>query len=310
MASNRRKAYSLHQSPLYRLSSKRKLAELGITAPKLIKLRQSEGLYTEWDEVNEKGKKRHIENPCPWLKRVQARIADLLNRIAPPKFLFCPAKGRSYISNASQHAHSASVRILDIKDYFPSTPSRRVYWFFHTRMECAPDIAGILTALSTFKGHLPTGSPLSPILSYYAYEDMWCAIDTIVCNAGCMLTVYVDDITISGPKVPEQLVWKVKKLIHRYDLRYHKERRYEAAIREVTGVIIRDGKLKLPNRQLLKSYELRQKIQEEADAGQQEILHRKLQGHQSQARQIAVESRRYPEVGSSSVGDLPRAETP
>ncbi|ADE14330.1 conserved hypothetical protein [Nitrosococcus halophilus Nc 4] len=261
---------------------------MGITLSELKKLICSKGLYKEWDEVNAKGKKRHIENPHLPLKRVQGRIAKLLSRIAPPPFLFCPVKGRSYISNARQHVNGNVVRSLDIKEYFQATSSQRVYWFFHKRMRCAPDIAWILTALSTFKGRLPTGSPLSPILAYYAHVDMWEAVEAIVHEAGCTLTLYMDDLTISGTNVSNKVMWRIKRQIHRRGLRYHKEKFYsgkESA--EVTGIVIRDGLLKMPNRQHQKIHEMRQRLQRETTLQQRERLKQQLQGRLSQARQIS-----------------------
>ena len=154
-------------------------------------------------------------------------------------------------------------------------------------MKCAPDIAGILTALSTFKGRLPTGSPLSPMLSYYAHIDMWDAISTISHEANCTLTVYMDDLTVSGANVPDRVIWQIKQQIHRCDLRYHKEKYYTGQIREVTGVIIRDHELKLPNRQHLKIHKLCQQISRESDPKQRAKLRQQLQGCIAQAQQIA-----------------------
>ena len=53
---------------------------------------------------------------------------------------------------------SKEVRKLDVREYFPSTPSHRVYWFFHTVMRCSTDVAAVLAKLLTVEGHLATGS--------------------------------------------------------------------------------------------------------------------------------------------------------
>ena len=54
---------------------------------------------------------------------------------------------------------------------------------------------------------------------------MWLKIAGIAKAAGCKLSVYIDDITLSGPAVPESLVWEIKKQIHSRGLVYHKQRR-------------------------------------------------------------------------------------
>src|SRR3546814_1311618 len=102
-------------------------------------------------------------------------------------------------------------------------------------MGCRADVAGILGDLCTFEGHLPTGSPLSPILAYYSYHDMWAEIAAFCTAKGYTLTVYVDDVTISGAKVPVADVWHVRRMIHRTGLRYHKLKHYVDRPAEITG---------------------------------------------------------------------------
>jgi len=48
-------------------------------------------------------------------------------------------------------------------------------------------------------------------MSFYAHLNMWEEISEHTRKEGCTLTVYMDDITISGPQVPERLMWKIKK---------------------------------------------------------------------------------------------------
>jgi retron-type reverse transcriptase len=291
MKSNRCKQYPLHQSPIYFLKSKKKLAKLlHISQTKLENLTVSENNYIEQDRFNLKKKKFfRVEEPKSILKQVQKRIGELLKRIEVPSYIHAPAKGRSYISNAKAHINGAVVRSLDIEQYFPSAQSQRVYWFFHKQMECSSDVAAILTKLCTFKNHLPTGSPSSPVLSYFAHLDMWDAINQLVESDGCTLTVYMDDVTISGSSVSDKLMWQIKKQFDRCGLRdsRKKEKHYMGSKpREITGIIIKDGKLILPNSQHRKMYECRQAIRQETDVAKHAILMLSLKGLESQAQQI------------------------
>ncbi|MFB2935649.1 reverse transcriptase family protein [Aerosakkonemataceae cyanobacterium BLCC-F154] len=172
---SRKMGYKLDQSPFYCLQSKTKLARLLRSSPtKLKELTVSKDLYTEEEIFDPKrNKSRLVEKPKPELKRIQKRIEELLKRIELPNYIHGPAKGRSYVSNAKTHINCFVVRSLDIEKYFPSTRSKDIYWFFYNHMKCSPDVAGILTKLSTYKEHLPTGSPVSPILSYFAHLNMW-----------------------------------------------------------------------------------------------------------------------------------------
>ncbi|MDV2995420.1 MAG: hypothetical protein N4J56_005074 [Chroococcidiopsis sp. SAG 2025] len=292
MLKSKFKQYHLNQSPFYCLQSKKKLANLlEISLTKLKKLAQSEKLYIEQDKVDlKRGKVRHIEEPRPELKRVQKRIEQLLIRIKLPNFIHAPAKHRSYVSNAQSHANSVVVRSLDIKDYFSSTPSGRIYWFFHQRMKCSPDVANLLTRLLTFKNCLPTGSPSSPLLSYFGHIDMWDTLDKIAKEANCILTVYMDDITISGESISDKLIWQIKTQFYRYGLRdnKNKEKRYAGkGVSKITGIILKNGKLKLPNKQHLKMHQIRKQILREIEPIKQRKLCQSLKGLESQAQQIA-----------------------
>lgn len=286
-----RATYPLDQSPLFKMSSRSKLAKLlGVSPTELRALAVGEDLYSEFDIPKKSGDGvRHVENPCKALKRVQARLAKVLARINPPEFLFCPVKRRCYVTNAAAHRENRVVQCLDIRKFFPSTPRRRVFWFFHTVMQCERDIAGLLANLACYREHLPTGSPLSPIMAYFAYYDLWARIAVFCKEQGYTFTVYIDDVTISGARVPKSDVWKVQKMIHGVGLRYHKEKSFVDQPVEVTGVILHDGKLVAPFRQHKKMYEARALLAEAGEDDRQALLGR-LAGITGQISQIAAKN--------------------
>ncbi|MBD2186884.1 RNA-directed DNA polymerase [Pseudanabaena sp. FACHB-723] len=292
---NKYSRYDLNQSPFFRLTSQTKLAKvLWISKRKLEILIDSENLYIE-DVFIKSGKSRLLAKPRYDLKKVQKQIEDILKRIKCPDYLHSPKKDCSYISNAKVHTNANVVVTLDIQNYFSSTPSRRVYWFFHKKMQCSPDVASILAKLLTFKDHLPTGSPSSPLIAYFAYIDMWNEINELVENANCKLSLYIDDVTISGQNVSEKLIWEVKKKIYSNDLSVNKskEKRYSGKQpRQITGVILTpQGEMKLPNRQHLKMYKVRKLIKKTDDPEAKDNLTQKLKGLESQAKQIMSSSK-------------------
>lgn len=244
--------YPLHQCALYKIQSKRKLAALLFTSEKALQglARLGSTGYRTWTLTTPSGKARQIEDPLPNLKKIHARLSDLLSRIVAPQYLMCPVKGRSYISNAAIHHEAKTIVSLDIANYFPSTTDRRVYWFFHKVMSCSTDVAGLLTALCTTSGRLPTGSPVSPLLSYFAHVDLWDEIATLCASHSCTFSLYVDDVTISGDAVPGEVTWKAKQLVYSCGLRTNrkKQRRRENGRAEVTGVILDNGVFRVPKR--------------------------------------------------------------
>lgn len=292
MQKNKKLGYELDQSPFYYLRTKKELARLLFICEKQLKiLAKAENLYLERNLKSPTGKTRHIEEPKTNLKSIQKRIQDILNRIKLPDYIYAPGTGKSYITNASVHLNNYAVKILDITAYFPSTQAIRVYYFFYEIMKCSSDVAGILTKLLTFNNHLPTGSPSSPILSYFSHMKMWDTIFKLVKSADCNLTVYMDDVTISGNEISGQLIREIKKQFHQAGLHSNrkKEKNYiNKKHYEVTGVIIKNGVgLILPNRQHLKIYKTRCVLASLDNTDKNKIkLSMQLQGLESQQRQI------------------------
>lgn len=248
--------YPLHQSPFYKLKTRKKLASLlGIDTEMLKRMANSaDDLYKEFDIAKKSGGKRGVESPVDGLKAIQRKIASKLSRIEPPDYLFCPVKGRCYVKNAARHRGQRVVHCLDVRKYFPSTTFERVLWFFRSIMQCEDDVAWHLAKIATFKGHLPTGSPLSPILAYFAHYDVWQSIAAICKEHGYILTVYIDDVTISASHISAKVLWAIKNAIHRSGLRYHKEKTFIDRPAEITGIIVHGDRMLVPNRQHQKLY--------------------------------------------------------
>lgn len=287
-----KKQDSYHQerdSPFFRLRSKMKLASLVFVGrEKLKELTSAKDLYVDFPKRKKEGGFRSISAPRDDLKAVQSRIADLLQRIAPPDYLFAPVAGRSYVDNASRHIGAESIRLLDIEDFFPSCTANKVIWFFIKRMECSPDVAAILRGITTRNGCLPQGSPCSPILAYLCYVDMWEDIAEIVTTNRCVLSVYADDLTISGPVVPERTIWQIKRTLHKHGHSYKlsKERSKHLRPAEITGVILARDHLLLPNRQHKKLHVARQELKRTRSPDRRATLEAQIKGRVAQMGQI------------------------
>ncbi|MCG8442209.1 MAG: reverse transcriptase family protein [Caulobacterales bacterium] len=296
--------HPLNQCCLYKLASRRKLAALLFLSPRgLLALSDVGHRYKCWDASKKDGGTRRIEAPHDNLKEVQKRIAHLLQGIEPPDYLSAPVRGRSYVDNAARHIGARSFRLLDIEDFFPSCTDKRVFAFFHTQLMCAPDVSAILTRLTTFNGHLPQGSPCSPILAYFAYSEMWAEISRVSRAAGCTFSLYADDITLSGEQVLEKDVWAIKQCLFRFGHRY--SRRKERSIRDrsadVTGVILSGTELLLPNRQHKEIARIRRSIGRTKTGPTKEHLTRQLRGRRAQERQITGHlAKKREEAGSAA----------
>jgi hypothetical protein len=279
------------ESPFYRLQSKSKLAELlYVGVPKIKVIGKTDNLYFDFTKPKKDGTTRSISAPRDDLKAIQSRISDLLSRIAPPDYLFAPVSGRSYVDNAARHLGATSVHLLDIEDFFPSCTANKVVWFFMTRMGCSRDVTVLLKNIVTRNDALPQGSPCSPILAYLCYVDMWDDIDALVTAAGCLLSVYADDLTISGPVVPESLVWEIKKTLVKHGHRYKisKERSRHLKPTEITGTILSGNVLLAPNRQHKKISVVRRELAATTSLPHKEKLEAQLRGRVAQFKQITA----------------------
>ncbi len=305
--------YGLKDSPFYRMASRAKLAKLLRVSPeRLATMASREDLYLrrwkhkkldhwlkEQPGPDVSDQYRPIDIPDPTLKALQARIADLLSRIEPPDFLFSPVKGRSYVENAARHVDGTAYWLLDVADYFPSCTANNVARFFHRDLQCSPDVTAVLVHITTLNGCLPQGSPCSPALAYYSYRHMWLAVAKLVREGGCTLSLYADDITISGPVVRKALIWEIKKLIHKNGLRLKvsKEVSLIHSPADITGVIVKDGKTHLPNRQLKRLAELKQERARATNPKLRARLDHQLAGRIAQRHQVE-----NPKVGGAPKG--------
>jgi RNA-directed DNA polymerase len=142
---------------------------------------------------------RRIHMPSPELRAVQRQITRrVLQPIPLPDALHGSVPGKSTKTNAQCHTRKPIVLSLDIKDFYPSVRYDRVYRLF-TDLGCSPDVAGLLTRLTTFKGHLAQGFPSSPaIANLILAADVVPRLSKLCADHGLTFTLYQDDLTISG----------------------------------------------------------------------------------------------------------------
>lgn len=296
-------AYTLRDSPFFRLRTRKKLAAiLHVSEVTLAAVSIRDDLYERrWKHKIEKNRwldrepdaevaalYRPIDIPDGGLKAIQSRIASLLSRVTPPDWLFSPVKGRSYVDNAACHKGSRAFWLLDIANYFPSCTAHNVAHFFRSTLDCSPDVTSILVHLTTWNQCLPQGSPCSPILAYFSNLKMWTDIEVLVTRAGLKHSVYADDITISGLVVRKEVIWAIKRVVHKHGMTIKAEKELSLIDRpaDITGVIVNRDKTKLPNRQLKRLFELRGERHHAKGRLLKNMLDSQIAGRIAQKRQV------------------------
>lgn len=239
------KMYVLEQSPLYRMRNKKKLATLLRISPKYLISEHSQEYYKfSRPKLNGDGI-RQFTVPSDELKYAQKKLCILLSRIQTPDWVISGKKKHSYITNAENHIDNTFVKTMDISKFYDSAERKYVHRMFKETFKMAEDIAWIMTDLVMYEDMLPTGSPSSQLIIYWAYRDMFNEINLIANEQSCTFTLYVDDMTFSSKKpITKELGQDVCNKLKRYGLiaKRKKDHYYQGnTVKTITGVGINDG---------------------------------------------------------------------
>jgi RNA-directed DNA polymerase len=186
-----------------RIVSTKRLAECaGMELDQLRRLVDMAGrYYMPFDrrKHEEDHKWRHIDNPTGLLQETQR----LLNRryfrkLGWPEVFWGGIRGRSALGNAAVHAGQPVVVRLDIANFYPSINNDRVFACLRRHLGFGTKAANLLTRLTTFQRRLPQGAPTSPAIGNLVLLDLEPALRAIADDFGLELSVFVDDIVVSG----------------------------------------------------------------------------------------------------------------
>lgn len=136
------------------------------------------------------------------LKNIHKRInAHIIRNVDFPLYLQGSIKDpdhpRSDISNAELHVNKRLVIRMDITNFFPSITSDKVLAIWKRFFNFPPEVAQLLTNLTTLNGFLPQGAPTSPALANLVFWDTEPVIVNKLEQRGFFYSRYVDDVTIS-----------------------------------------------------------------------------------------------------------------
>ena len=151
-------------------------------------------------------KPRNIDNPVKQLKDIQKRILKrILSEVELPAYMFGAVKGKTLVLQAKLHLdnqNSTLVR-MDISSYYPSVTCHHVYFVWNVVLGCPPQIARILTELTTFEFHLPQGAPTSPAIANILLAAIYAPVCLASEMADLKISTWVDDLFFSGPAARE-----------------------------------------------------------------------------------------------------------
>jgi RNA-directed DNA polymerase len=208
--------------------------------------------YQEFEIKKRKGGTRMIEAPNQRLKNLQHELVKLLTPIYQSRAHKC-AYGHQSVDksdkkgireNASMHLNADTIYNYDISNFYPSIKFDMITKIFSIApFNFSDELSKYISILVTCNGHLPTGSPSSPIISNII---CWWLDETLnALSFGLTYTRYVDDLTFSGElQIEEQAFNKmlVSQLSsYNFTLNEKKTRKSGPYSRKVvTGVVVNE----------------------------------------------------------------------
>lgn len=244
--SKQAKRYPIHQSPLFKIRGKGQLESvLGLSEASARKISIASN-YRVF--LNEAG--REIQHPIGSLAALHKRIDVLMAKVEMPDYVYAQ-KGRSYFDNAAQHCGDIPLGKADISKFYPSTTRAMVRGMFRREFKCAADICDLLADICCYKQkHLPTGSTLSGRVAFFSAKPMFDEIERLALSVQCRMTVFVDDITLSGASVDIGLMLKVRDIVRRHGLKTKSSKTKTfppSRPKIVTGTVVLRDDIVLPN---------------------------------------------------------------
>jgi retron-type reverse transcriptase len=172
---------------------------LGVSCAEMEKLAaNAPRYYNRFFTDKKNGGKREVLAPKEQLKRIQRRIlSSILEKVYLSNYAEGFRKNHSILTNARRHTDQKVIVKIDIKDFFPSTTSKRVHGMF-VALGYPEGVAVILTDLTTYKGRLATGAPTSPAISNILCRRLDKRFAGLGDKCDFSYSRYADDLTISS----------------------------------------------------------------------------------------------------------------
>jgi hypothetical protein len=138
------------------------------------------------------------------LKVIHERIKNrLLKQVDYPRYILGGISDnkttRDYAQHAALHAKKKILISEDIQDFFPSTTSNVVRHIWQRFFNFHPDVAALLTKLTTHEGALPQGWKTSGYLANLALWDREPDFVAQLHRQGLAYSRFMDDVTVSAP---------------------------------------------------------------------------------------------------------------
>lgn len=212
-------------------------------------------VYKKFLVPKKKGGVREIYAPEKELKKLQKRLNYYLQAyylMVKPKEVHGFTVNRGYTgnrcniaANAQMHTGKKYVLNIDLKDFFPGIPAKRVKELFTSPLFAFNEqIATALALLTTYEGRLPAGAPTSPVISNFICIQLDEELKQFCDSNQLTYSRYADDLTFSANyQINDDVQLDIICLIHKNGFRVNEKKcRITSANRRqtVTGLTVNE----------------------------------------------------------------------
>lgn len=209
--------------------------------------------------LKKSGEPRATSNAERPLKELHEKIKNrLLKQVSYPYYLLGGISDsmmpRDYKRHAAIHSGKTILISEDIKDFFPSTKIDIVHSIWQRLFHFSPDIASILTSLTTYNDCLPQGWKTSGHLANLAFWDLEPDLVEKLEKRDLVYSRFMDDITVSSRRriSNSEKSFIVSEVYRMLSLRGYSPKRTKHQIApnnnrmEVTGLNVNKNKPSMP----------------------------------------------------------------
>ena len=159
---------------------------------------------------------------------------------------------RNILNNAKRHLNKTWMLNADFEDFFHDVSTTHIRNVFsNPPFEFNDEAVELLTKLTSYKERLPMGSPTSPVLSNFATRGLDHDLTEMADNKQWVYTRFADDLTFSAMTgFSTDDVKEIRALSTVHGFKFNEEKlkiRSPNAEKQVTGIVLKAGKVELPD---------------------------------------------------------------
>jgi RNA-directed DNA polymerase len=179
------------------------------------------------------------------LKQIQSIIKNkMLSNILLPLNVQGGIKKKDNISNAKIHQGKKYHFCTDVSEFFPSINNKMIYKMFIENY-FQPDVARILTILTSYKGFLPQGTPTSTHVANLVFLPIDNKLIQFCAEKKIFYTRFIDDLSFSSISDFKVDTFEILNIINKNGFKInHRKTFYKVGSVLITGIWSKNNNLK------------------------------------------------------------------